>query len=431
MDGRVAEHFSGIGFKRLTAVECIQMGVSNQHEIGSSAKMRRFLGTERRTFGCRYLYLDDDLTETGELIEHTSWITYYDSREFDPTRTAEWRLAYPARNPVMDDARAADYCWLLQLASDPVQLIVVVAEHSSVIARQLDRLLGTSMRHQSEPSTSGVLALGDIANARDDELTPEDVELLGLLGVPFDVEFGNELDRVVERFGGLKTMPKVEDFCTFVRQICPTTDDSTPIDAALHQWFVLTTEMFFGLERHIVGPVLDERFANRDRIDIDLFFTTAMKYQQSRYSRAGHSWEFHLAAAFRREGVLFTHNRRRLADGTKPDFLFPSRKLFADPATPRDLLTFVGAKTTTKERWQQLAAEGHTVKERYLATMDRDLNHEVLAAMAVHKVIPVIPSTFVAEHYVTAPTGVLSFSQLIDIVRTREAQLALGGLIAP
>lgn len=423
MDGRLRQFFSGVGFKRLTAVECYSAGVSNQHELGASAKMRTFLGQERNTFRCSYFYFGGTLGEDGAFLEEDSWITYYDAREHAPHRSAEYRLTYPAGNSVMDEALPGDYCWLAQVAAEPNTLLLVVAQADTAVANQLDRLFGTDMRLHGGVGMSSVLAPADLTNAGDSELTIDDSSLLGLLNVPVVMTFDALLERVIDRFGGFESMPKVKPFCDFVRQLCPGVDETTGIDEALHRWFVFTNEMFLGLERHVIGPKLDLSFANRDHIDVEMFFQVSRKYQQSRFSRAGLSWELHLSAAFEREAVRFEHNRQRLIDGTKPDFLFPSREAYLDDIVPQDLLTFVGAKTTAKERWLQLVGEGHHPGERFLATMDRDLTPDVLVTMSNKQVIPVLPSTFVVEHYGYSPSGILSFSDLVALIREREATL--------
>ena len=82
---------------------------SNQHEVGTTANMRRqFLGEDRhRRFQAVYVWLGQDqdgFTEEG-------YATHYDTRERQTRRSPEWRLYYPP-NSVTKAMREGDILFL-------------------------------------------------------------------------------------------------------------------------------------------------------------------------------------------------------------------------------------------------------------------------------------------------------------------------------
>ncbi|MGW3547135.1 type II restriction endonuclease [Janibacter hoylei] len=427
MDGRIAEQLAGVGFKQLTVVDCIGEGKSNQHELNTSAAMRSFLGAERRVFPCTYLRFDGAFTD-GAYESEDLTATYYDSRERQLNRSPEFRLVYPKASAIMQAAREGDWCWVLRREADD-RLLVVVAEGGAPVALQLDRLLGTSLRTAEDPVGQRSFALGDLGRASDRDLSVEDADLLTVLGLSIEVRHGEALARVIERFGSQGSMPSTQDFATFTRQLC---DTSTPVedaDRALHDWYAFSTEMFFGFEKHVLQPVLDRAFVGKPTIDIDTFFDLAKKHMNSRYSRAGYTFEHHLGAVFEAHGLVFTRMTKRLPDGSKPDFLFPGSGAYGDADVPDGLLTFLGAKTTTKERWMQVVAEAPRIRVRHLATMDRELNAEILNAMAHNDVVPVVPEPVLSECYdLSLASGMMNVQAFIEQTLDRQRELERSGI---
>lgn len=423
MDGRLAEQFAGVGFKRLSAVDCISEGKSNQHELNVSAAMRSFLGESRRTFECTYFRFTGAFTD-GVYASEESTATYYNARERQQGRSPEFRLVYPSSSAIMQGARAGDYCWVLRRAVDD-RLLVVVAEDDSPVARQLDRLIGTDMRSTGEASGGqGVLAIGDLDHAADEDLSVEDADLLTALGLTVDVRHVDDLERVIEKFGGEGIMPNTKEFAAFTRDLCKTAPPTDDPDRALHDWYSFTTEMFFGYESHVLQPILDRHFAEQESIDISTFFDVAKRHMNSRYSRAGYTFEHHISALLDVHGVAHQRVTKRLPDGSKPDFLFPGTGAYGDADAPLDLLTFLGAKTTTKERWMQVVAEAPRIKVRHLMTMDRELNGEILAAMDNNDVVPVVPVPIVRNSYPdTLSQSLMTVSEFLGIVSARQSQL--------
>lgn len=424
MDGRLEAQFLGAGFKRLSAVDCIAEGVSNQHELNASSAMRAFLGESRKQYECRYVRLEDP-GETGPVLDEVSTITYYNSREGKP-RAAEYRLTYPASSEVMAQARTGDYCWVLRPTDRPDALLVVVAQGDTAVARQLDRLLGSDLRHEAGGVDTGTLRLVDLDESGDSDLTLDDADLLAALGVTVSLGHTRELAQVIEKFGGGEKFPGSRELAQFTRSLCGTADPLEDPDTALRDWYVFTTEMFFGLEKHLIGPVIDAELANQSTIDLERFFALATKYKNSRFSRAGATFEAHWAALLEAHGVRHdVMAKRALPDGSRPDFLFPSFAHYADPDVADGVLTFLAAKTSTKERWMQVVAEAPRIQTRHLATLDRDLNSSVLMSMLNKRVLPVIPKPIIDDCYPdTSSDEIMTVGEFLQMVKRRERSLA-------
>ncbi len=125
--GQLRDYFRGVGVKRLSAVDA-EPKRSNQHEVGTTRKMRdHFLGEDRRqSFKSVYLWLGQN--------EHTlsaeGTATHYDARERQSHRGPEWRLYYPS-NPVTEAMREGDTLFLARHNDDRLFFIVSPRESSS------------------------------------------------------------------------------------------------------------------------------------------------------------------------------------------------------------------------------------------------------------------------------------------------------------
>src|SRR5262249_745414 len=92
---KLSEVLSDYAIKTLTAHE-VDPAVSHGHEFHAVNSLRAILGTEDlKSVPCTFIYLPED-AEAGEEIVEAS-VSWYDSREKDPNRSAEWRLYYDKR----------------------------------------------------------------------------------------------------------------------------------------------------------------------------------------------------------------------------------------------------------------------------------------------------------------------------------------------
>ena len=419
MDGRLQNQLLGVGAKRISATEAFKAGVSNGHELSAGRPVVEMLGSARGDLPCDYVYLGDDL-EVGEYLATTSHITLYDAREKQPHRSPEWRLYYPAGCTPMESMEPGDYCWIARRRTGEV--LVVVGQAGTSASRQLDRLFGTRLRTTSDsvPQRAKPFDLFNLDEARDESLDLSDADLLLALGITVATKSSDRLEDMVRRFGGNFPLPPTAAFSAYAREVCAIGNPLEDPDGALAEWVAMTNDLYVTYERHVIGPLLDEELANREHIDVDAFFRLATRFKNARFSRAGTAFETHIAALLKLADVSFDQPPR-LPDGSKPDFLFPSMAAYNNPAVPDDRLTFLAAKTTTKERWRQVVTEASRLEERYLITMDRQLNGEVLNAMAHNHVVPVIAAPLQVEYGPTLSTQMTTVGAFIALLRQRQS----------
>lgn len=429
MDARLGNRFKGAAGKRLSLVECIDEGVSNQQELQAGQAIRAMLGESRlQDARCKYIYFGwaDGLSPRRALVE-VSTITYYDARERQLHRSSEFRLTYPSTSAVMRRARAGDFCWMLVGAGADPDITVVVASPASPQADRLDKLLSTGLdpelvlptRREGAVFSSGAASNATIAV---DDL---DGELLRLLDVEVTSSAQDALAEAVTAFGGADHPPAAL-FARFARDRCRTADPRDDADRALFDWFNFTYDLFIGYEEQVVQPLLNQHFANRENIDVAEFFTVASRLKNSRFSRAGGSFESHVAALFDRVGLSYDAQVQQMPDGSKPDFLLPGRSYY-DSGDEKALMdvTFVGAKTTTRERWQQLVAEAQRLSNRHMFTMDERLNGRKVATMAIKRVVPVLPQPRIEASYGLRPFKgqLMPVRDFVAMATEREARL--------
>lgn len=413
MDGRLEEVFLGVVGKRLAAVEVHRHGASNQHEFNGVARVVDLLGPERREHvPCRYALLGDE----DPYEWHDSWITFYDAREAHPTRS-EHRLFYPGGCPVMQRAEPGDPCWIIRGVDETI--FVVVAEAGSDVAGRLDVLFDTELTRRFVRGFEE----GSVSDATAVDLDTEDLDLLEFLGVPMELRAPAIVDRAMDTFPPGFGLPSSRDLARFVRDQLAL-DVRGDVDEVFMAWNVATDEVFFALERRLVQVELDDRFANRASIDVDEFFEMAKSRTNARFSRAGTTFEQHLEAAFRGMGVRYTAQSRELADGSKPDFLLPGRMEYDDDALVA-LVTFLGAKTTARERWRQLVGEASRVTERFFATRDKAITQASLRKMNDNGVHPVLPQPLIDEFYAQDASQIFSVGAFIDEVKARQGEIDL------
>ena len=110
--GLLSDHFRGVVFKTLTAVEADVL-VSNQHEYNGTAALKRVLGdAQPRKFETRFLLLSDE----NQPVSEAGFLTWYDARANHPTRS-EYRLYFPT-NDVTSQARAGDAIFIAMRPND-------------------------------------------------------------------------------------------------------------------------------------------------------------------------------------------------------------------------------------------------------------------------------------------------------------------------
>lgn len=401
--GQLSDYFEGVGVKRLSAVDA-EPKTSNQHEVGTTKKMRDdFLGeTHQQKFPAIYIWLGGD----QEGFTEESWATHYDARLNKP-RAAEWRLYYPS-NPVTEAMKAGD---TLFLAKDQGGVLwFIVAPEGSTSEQQLFWLFGLRPEGKSFVSR---------------EFSDEEPELdfaarfiLDEIGVEFEEPEADKLDSIIEKFG--MTFPKTAEFSDLARLTLPEVRAEDDPDAALIAWLDHEEALFRRLERKIVSSRIEAGFVDDSGTDVDGFISFSLSVQNRRKSRMGHSLENHLAAVLRAHDIR--HVRGAMTEHKhKPDFLFPDLETYqAAPAEGDARLTMLGAKSTCKDRWRQVLAEAEKISRKHLLTLEPGISEPQTDQMEASSLQLVVPSP-VHGSYTNAQRGWLwSVGGFIAEVRAKQ-----------
>ena len=403
--GQLSDYFEGVGVKRLSAVDAEPQS-SNQHEVGTTVKMRGdFLGeTQQQKFPAIYIWLGGD--QKG--IVEESWATHYDTR-MNKHRASEWRLYYPS-NSVTETMRADD---TLFLAKDQGGVLwFIVAPEGSTSEQQLFWLFG--LRPQ------GVLFVSREFSGDEPELDFAARFILDEIGIEFEEPNVDKLDSIIEEFG--TTFPKTAEFSDLARLTLPDVSAEDDPDTALIAWLDHEESLFRRLERRVVSTRIEAGFMNGDIADVDGFISFSLSVQNRRKSRMGHSLENHLAAVLRAHdvrhvcGVVTEHNH-------KPDFLFPDLETYqAAPACGDPRLSMLGAKSTCKDRWRQVLAEADKIRRKHLLTLEPGISQPQTDQMKEADLQLVVPVAIQASYTRSQQMWLWDVAQFIKDIRLKQEQ---------
>jgi hypothetical protein len=409
--GQLSQVFSCFAWKQLTSVE-VDPNASNGHEFNSSPKLREILGeTQRKSnegngIPTRFIYFSDD--DEG-LAEDEGTLTWYDSRANHPTRT-EWRLYYTDNSVIGREGRACNGdTVIIAFKAGISSATVFAAPAGSTSENQLRWLFGIPAEFEPGFGTATV------SNGQSVDITR--ARILEAAGVEIAVKDDSLLERMLSLFGD--KFPDTARFGGFIREEVSSAKPEDGVDLALMSWMESEEFAFRVLERHIVGKKLQEKFKN-----VDDFVSYSLSVQNRRKSRAGFAFENHLGEIFRSNGLAFQRGIA-LEDKAKPDFLFPSKTQYSDTTFPIELLTILGAKTSCKDRWRQVLAEGVRVKEKHLITLQPSISSDQLRQMRAHQLQLVVPQA-VHESYPAEERNLIwNLSNFIDCVLTKQVKAGI------
>ena len=141
-------------------------------------------------------------------------------------------------------------------------------------------------------------------------------------------------------------------------------------------------------ERERYRHYLEQPFASVEKL-ID----TANTILNRRKSRSGLSLENHLAYLFTKLRHPFAH--QEVTEGkSRPDFLFPSGLHYRDTTFGAAGLTFLGVKTTCKDRWRQILSEADRIPVKHLFTLQQGISEAQLQEMETARVRLVVPEPY-------------------------------------
>ena len=394
--GYLSQYFSGVVFKRLSAVEA-RPDRSNQHEFNGVIPLKKLLGLEKRDFTARFFRLDDNEPDP---LATDGTLKWYDSREKHETRT-EWRLYYKS-NQVTDTFQEGDMVLVARDTSD--MLLLLVATEGSTVENQIRWLFGLE-----DPTGSFQIRQEELGQRQLEFTARQILEQIGVEIVETDV---NWLDRLHARFGLL--FPTTRLFSKFAREETPDVDVVADPDGTLMAWMDREEMLFRTFERHILTERLQQGFK-----DVDDFISFSLSVQNRRKSRVGFALENHLSALFDGNGIQYSHGVATELN-SKPDFIFPGLAEYRENLFPASRLTVLGAKTTCKDRWRQVLAEAARIPEKHLITLESGISENQTTEMAASNLKLVVPKAIHATYNERQRQWLLDVRGFIESVRERQ-----------
>ncbi len=409
--GQLSSLFKSFAWKQLTAVEA-DATASNGHELNSSSRLREILGTTAREqkkgagIATQFHYLSDS---DEEPLEATGFLSWYDSRKANPKRSAEWRLYYSDNSVIGQEGRAVAGDFLvIAFSADNETATVFIAEAGSTSERQLQWLFGISDSEQLK------FGMADVGEEQMIDLTR--AKILEAAGIIVPAEDDSLLEKILKKFGS--EFPTTAVFGKFVRGNLTKIRAEDDADLALTEWMEREEFAFRVLEKHIVEERLKRGFK-----DVDDFVKCSLSVHNRRKSRAGHAFENHLAEVFRVNGLVFERTAK-LENKAKPDFLFPGATQYFDDELV-GLVTLLGAKTTCKDRWRQVLAEGPRVKKKHLVTLEAAISSNQLSEMRQHKLQLVVPAALHPTYSASERGGIWDLATFIESVQSKQSKVAI------
>lgn len=407
--GYLSDFFDGVAVKRLAVVDA-DPSSSNQHEVTGSEPLLRILGREPRKqtsrFDATYIWLGGE----QEAISEPGKLSWYDSREKDKTRSAEWRLYYQT-NPVTEIMQPGNTLFVAR-QNDGHILFIVVPENST-IEQQLLWLFGITAQLSLEFSPQTITR----ENAAALDFTAR--LILDELGIEMEDPNANTLDEIINRFGF--KFPTTKEFSDLARLTLPSVRAEDDPDAALIAWLDHEEAMFRRLERRIVAARIKEGFGEGDGIDVDGFVRYSLQVQNRRKSRMGYAFQNHLEAVFRAHHVLF-QPQVKTEQGNTADFLFPGYSEYHDMNFPADQLIMLASKSTCKDRWRQVMPEATRIWPKHLVTLEPAISTAQTNQMQSERIQLVVPASIQVSYQPMQCSWLWSMRDFVEAVKTLQAK---------
>ena len=185
-------------------------------------------------------------------------------------------------------------------------------------------------------------------------------------------------------------------------------------DRQLADWTDTEFRIFRALENKHLSSRISGGFAS-----VDDFIATANSVLNRRKSRAGKSLELHLAALFDGNNVRYTA-QACTETGKKPDFIFPSEADYHNFEFDGRKLTFLGAKTTCKDRWRQILNEADRIPVKHLCTLQQGISSQQMNEMKNAGVVLVVPKQYIKDYPAEKQKDILPLRQFISYVQALQ-----------
>jgi len=397
----LSKYFISIGAKRLSSVET-DPSASNQHELNGIAGFKQIFGLDKIEFKAKFIFLPDD---EEKILEVEGDLTWYDARENHPTRS-EHRLYY-SDNQVIPQSNPGDL--IIVARTSEKTAVVFVAPNGSTSEKQLLWLFDID-------EVENKFIVKDLRTEKSD-IGFAGRYIISSLGIEIEETAPNYLEDLIIRFGN--RFPSTQEFSEYARSTIKDASATENPDETLLAWLEREELLFKTLETNIVKEKLKKGFG-QDGTDVDEFINFSLSVQNRRKSRAGHSFENHLAVIFKQCKVLYSKGAVTERNN-KPDFLFPGHKYYHDDAFDINLLTMLGVKTTAKDRWRQVLSEADKISHKHLITLEPSISKNQTDEMIAQKLQLVIPRSIIPTYLKGQQGQIISLADFIQCVSKRQA----------
>lgn len=400
--GFLSQYFEGVAIKRLSAVE-VNASVSNQHEFNGSKPLRNLFGDNRISLEARFLWLAGE----NEGFSCEGYLTWYDARENHPTRT-EYRLYFKS-NDVMDQAREADMLIVAKRPDGEIYMILVPS--GSTLESQLLWLFGVDQ----VDFQFNFQAIEDGHDPKIDYAVRYILEEMGIVIEEYDNDY---LDTILEPFMG-RGFPSTTIFSDLARKTLKDVSPYEEPDQTLLKWIEYEEKLFKRLERHIVARRLETGFHDDGNTDVEGFIQFSLSVHNRRKSRVGYALENHLEEIFKAHNL--TYSRTAVTESkSKPDFVFPHISSYRDITFPESRLTMLGVKSTCKDRWRQVLAEAHRIRNKHLFTLEPGISENQTDEMQTCNLQLILPKRLHETYKPKQQSWLMDLSSFIQLAKERQ-----------
>ncbi len=180
-------------------------------------------------------------------------------------------------------------------------------------------------------------------------------------------------------------------------------------------WMEREEILFRTLEKHIINERLYQGFDG----DVDGFISFSLSVQNRRKSRAGLALENHLATLFQECGIKYS--RTPVTEHkSKPDFIFPGKTEYHDPAFNEIDLTMLGVKSSCKDRWRQVLAEADRIKRKHLLTLEVSISKNQTDEMESKELQLILPKKLHQSYTPEQQPWLMSIAEFTDHVLSKQ-----------
>lgn len=397
---KVSQFALSVAQKRLAPVDLPGFG-SNQHEINGVKPLCAVLGTERRIISARFVYLSDD---PDLQVEACANVTWYDARENNPMRSAEYRFYYGSQaDLVMNCAKSGDSIFIFQLL-DRSFMLVVCEEFS-----------------RAESMLKWALSVDNIGNKfiaystlieRPERYSSGISEIFARLGIFPHLQDGGLAGAVREAFPDLTVWPTGREVARFAWTYMPDVSGSDDPDEALVHWLDLEYRAFRLIEEDRIRRSVEEMHEDDDIVG--RFLQLSLSVQNRRKSRAGRSLEYHFERILIENSVPFSAQAVTELKKTV-DFMIPSAGAYHDLDFPKSELVSVACKTTLKDRWRQVLSESRRIDRPYLLTTDISISNDQLLEIRDSNVALVLPKAVRETYGSVGSLNTFSIAEFLEL----------------